>query len=570
MSKSRFIARTLFAACAVTSAALATLAGTAAQTLPTPQQLNPLGQSNPPPAAQNRTDLLAPPVAGVCPEKFAKAPFHFVLRNVEFTHADDLAAGELAGAYRDFLGKDISLAALCVIRDRAATILFRKGILARVEIPNQRIATKPGPRLGVVQLDVIEAYIASVHVGGDAGAVQDKVDDYIEMLRGMKPFDLNKAQRYLFLASDIPGVHISATLKPAPDGPGAIALDISVSRNPVDAVVNVQNFGSKAEGRFGALARVDFNSFTSLGERTTLVAYSTLDGIEQRVFQGVEEVRLGDDGAMGRLSLAYGDTHPGDTLKPLQIKGRSYVASLSGTYPLVRARNVNFNIWAGLDVVNQDVDTASFALTRDKLRVVFLRLEADRSWRNVMPVTLKGDIELRQGLPFLGASRTGAPLASRVDGDPAAFLVRADGQASIAPLPHLAFVAAVSGQYSLKPLLAYEEMPVGNLTIGRGYDPSTVSGDRGIAAAFDARVGPFQVLREFGVSAFAFYDIAYIDNLDVGGESRTLRSLGGGFTFQLTSHAHVDVTYAHPLDTVSSFVPKPPSDRVLLNLTLGW
>ena len=46
----------------------------------------------------------------------------------------------------------------------------------------------------------------------NALAGQDKVEDYLEKLRGMTPFDLDTAQRYLLLANEVPGVRVSAAL----------------------------------------------------------------------------------------------------------------------------------------------------------------------------------------------------------------------------------------------------------------------------------------------------------------------------------------------------------------------
>src|SRR5438105_1979193 len=87
--------------------------------------------------------------------------------------------------------------------------IVARGLLARVEIPQQTIMG------GRVSFTVIEAFVAAVQVRGNAGPAQEKVEDYIEQLRGLRPFDINRAQRYLLLASDIPGVVISATLRPS-------------------------------------------------------------------------------------------------------------------------------------------------------------------------------------------------------------------------------------------------------------------------------------------------------------------------------------------------------------------
>ena len=136
-----------------------------------------------------------------------------------------------------------------------------------------------------------------------------------------------------------------------------------------------------------------------------------------------------------------------------------------------------------------------------------------------------------------------------------------------------------AGQFTDRVLLAYEDFNIGNLTIGRGYDPAALTGDRGVAGSLEAHVGPFQhfpgepsmrLPQDMNVSGFGFFDTAHVQNLSVGGQDRTVRSLGGGLTFQLTSWLRLETSYAHTLDTVSPNLSKRPGDRVFINLTARY
>jgi hemolysin activation/secretion protein len=530
---------------------------------PSPQELNPgLRLPSVPTESSNKGDLLSAPEGGPCPLR--SSTLTFTLTKVTFAGADNIPLEIFGPAYADLIGRQIPVSAICDIRDKAASILFRRGILARVEIPEQRIAQ------GTLKLDVIEAYVASVSVVGDVGPAGGTVAQYVEQLRGMKPFNINKAQRYLFLASDIPGVRISATLKPSPQGRGAVALEIAVAREAFHALLNFQNSGSNATGPWGALARVDFNSFTSLGERTSVIGYTTYQPDEQKVLQVIEDVKLGSEGLAGHVSISWGITHPGSDLKVLGLRGDSLVADVAVSYPIVRARRANLNLSGGIEFIEQSVDVAgTVPLTRDSLRVFHLNASGDYTFTGEIPIATNLDLELRQGVTFLGASDKGSALASRIDGHPDATVLRANGGVTVGWLPYLSTSASFAAQYASDPLLAYEEMYAGNLTIGRGYDPSVVSGDRGIAGSFEGHLGPF----DFGIAQatlLAFYDISYLDNLDTGGIHRTLQSVGAGVGFQISNLAHLDVTYAHPLDKVSETAARRPPDRVLLSLTLSY
>jgi hemolysin activation/secretion protein len=457
--------------------------------------------------------------------------------------------------------------------------LFRLGILARVEIPVQTISD------GHLKLDITAAHIASVQVKGDAGPAQAKVEDLIENLRGMTPFDIRKAQRYLFLVSDLPGIRVQAALKPASGGPGAVDLIVTVSRKPIDEVVNIENLNSEALGSFGGLVRVDLNGFTALGERTTLIGYTSFVAGDQYILQGVEEFRLGNEGLIGRLSFSYGDSHPEGDLAPLKLEGQSYVGSIGLTYPLLRSRRQDINLSAGLDYINQltTVNDGMNILSKDKLSVVYVKVDGRQAWRRLgyMPQgQISGGIEFRQGVDLFDSSHAGnANLLSRTDGQPDFGLVRADGRMDLQWLPQFSTRIAFAGQFTDRVLLAYEDFTVGNLSIGRGYDPSALTGDRGISGSFEPHLGPFHSVpgnpklalpEGVTVTGFGFYDIAHVQNLSSGSQDRTVRSLGGGLTFQLAARVRLETTYAHTLDTVAPNISKRPADRLFVNLTASF
>jgi len=500
------------------------------------------------------------PGQGACP--LADSPLTFRLTSVEFQGMKTLTPAELAPAYGEFVGKDIKMSTLCEIRDRAAAIIFHKGILARVDIPPQHIAD------GHLVLQVIEARIASVRVIGAAGPGQSKVEDYIERLRGLAPFDLHTAQRYLLLASDVPGMHVTASLSPSPQGPGAVDMVVNVTRDPVDVIVNVENYGSKELGPWGALARVDLNGLTPLGERTSLIAYSTLFDDEQQVVQLVEEARFGSDGLLGRISLAYGRDHPGAELAPLDLRGKSFVGSAQLVYPFIRSRRENLNVTGGLDFVDQKTElTGAGTLNDDHLRIVYLRLDGDLRENLALGSDIAGGIEVRQGLEWLGASPVGQVNLSRTGAHPDATVLRVDGHWVTQWTSKFSTAVSLQAQYANDPVLPYEELQIGNLTVGRGYDPSSVAGDRGVAGSFEARLGPYRLTPWATVQFYGFYDAAYVKSLvDSSTFTRTVISAGGGLRIGFTPRLSLDVVYANPFDRINSFAPTSPPARVLVSL----
>ena len=532
----------------------------AAGALPTPQQLNPAGQVQAQPPAPKR-DLLEAPGQGACP--LATSTLTFKLTSVEFQGLKSVPAEDLAPAWAAYAGKDTPMSAVCEIRDRAAAIIFHKGFLVSVTIPPQHIED------GRLIINVVEARIASVRVVGHAGPGQAKVEDYVEHLRGLAPFDLRTAQRYLLLASDIPGLHVTASLTPSSQGPGAVDMIVNVSSQPIDGLVNVTNYGAKELGPWGGLARLDLNNLTPLGDRTSLVAYSTLFDDEQQVVQLTEEIRPGSEGLVLRGSIAFGWDHPGAELAPVDLKGTSFVGTFLVLYPLIRERRDNLNVSAGFDFVDQTTKLGGFAadLNNDKLRIFHARMDGDVRADIGLGSDFEAGIEIRQGVNGLGASSPYETDVSRIGGRSDATVLRADGHWVTQWTSKFSTVVSFQAQWANLPVLSYEELQVGNLTIGRGYDPSSVAGDNGVSGSFEARLGPYRLNSWATVQLYGFTDVARVDSLvDAADFSRTIVSAGGGLRIGLTPRLSIDVAYAHPFDGVSAVQPVAPPDRVLVSL----
>jgi hemolysin activation/secretion protein len=163
---------------------------------------------------------------------------------------------------------------------------------------------------------------------------------------------------------------------------------------------------------------------------------------------------------------------------------------------------------------------------------------------------------------------------SRFEGRPDAFVQRADGRLAVQWLPFVTTIATIEAQHSSVPLLAYEEFAIGNLTVGRGYDPSVISGDSGVGGAAELQIGPFNPggLAFFapGVTFIGFFDIARVWNKDTGGVSRSLRSTGAGIALQIAQHVQIQALYVRPLDNISGLLASKPPSRFLFNVSVGF
>jgi hemolysin activation/secretion protein len=529
--------------------------------VPTPQQLNPTVVGRGVSAVDN---LLMKPEPGPCPLR--DSDVGFVLKGVEFTGATGIDLKRLSRAYDGLVGQKIKVGEICDIRDRATAMLFNSGILARVEIPGQKVAD------GHLRLEVIEARIVSVHFHGDAGPAEAKVEGYLEHLRALAPFDLNVAQRYLLLAREVPGIRVYASIRPSAEGRGAVDLDVTVSRKPVDVVANIQNYGSRSLGPYSGLLRGDVSGLTPYGERTSIVLYATEEFDEQRVAQLLEEFRPGDTGIVVNASASYSSTAPGGDLASLNLKGDALDLSVSASYPIIKRQDRTLSVSGGLEYVDERTKLGGGpVLIDDRLRVIFARAHAsangvflDRPWEAGL------DLELRKGLDILNASSMSDTTLSHTGANPEAFVQRLGGHASFRAGPLVEVYGAATIQNADSRTLSYEQLSIGNLTYGRGYDPSAVSGDRGVAGTVELRVGPFSPTPGLAIGFYSFFDAAYAKFIGKDASGVTVRSTGAGIRMSYQDKYDLDVLYAKPLNPVSFGLMRTPPERALMTLSVRY
>ena len=507
---------------------------------------------------------------------------HFVLRGAEFEGLQGLAAEEIASAYAPFVGRDVPISIVCEIRDRAGTILRNAGYVAAVQVPEQQIAG------GVVRFRVLMAHLTQVRVRGNASGAERVIAGYLNRLTDQPVFNRYQAERYLLLASDLPGYTVRLTLRPAGTVPGDVVGDVTVQRTPAYVDANVQNGGSQELGRWGGLLRAQLFGLTGLGDRTTLSVFSTADFHEQQTVQLGHEFHLGPEG------LTLGDTFTYAWARPsvgpdAHVLARTLLNTFEAGYPFVRRQAETIRASAGMDLVNQDVELDGIKLTRDRLRVGFLRVGAEagptefsdpRFSPLAPPWRFTGSLELRKGLHILGASGDCGPLGakclgigdvppSRIEGKSDAAVLRYAAYGEFRPMPKLTFALGAQAQYAWKPLLSFEEFSAGNYTTGRGYDPGTLLGDRGFGTQAELRFGS-RIPRagKSAVEGYAFWDHALVRNLDrlfITAGSEHLDSIGAGARVAFDRFA-LDAALAVPLTRVG-IDDKRPDPRLLLSLT---
>lgn len=535
---------------------------------PPPQVVTPPTPNGP--AAPN-VDVDARAAMAQAPCPFTDSPLRVQLARVSFTRPDGASplqpeiAESLAGLVMPT--GDQPLSVVCDIRDQANAALRRDGWVASVQIPPQEITG------GELKLHVVTARITGVRVRGDAGPYEGILRSRIADLQALDPLNEREAERILLLAGDIPGLDVQLALRPAESGQqGEVTGDLTIVFQRGAVLANVQNYNSRLLGRETGYLRAELYGLTGAGD-ITYVGGSTTFNDEQTIAQIGHIATLDGDGTTLGARFSYAWSRP--DLDALDFRTDTLIAGVDLARPLFRSVTSNGTAALGFDYINQTSDSGGIRQIEDRLRVIYGALAADYRDLNFdgsTRIKAAARIELRKGLGIFdasdGGSLTAGVLQSR-NGDARAFVARADVELYTQLTPFLSYSLRLLGQYSDDPLVNYEAFSLGNLTVGRGYDPGSNSGDRAVGIRNEV-IATYPVTERVGAQAFGFYDVVLLDNVDPQSTetNRRLRSIGGGVRMTLASLALLEVTYAHPLDRALRIDSRRPDDRVLVSLTM--
>lgn len=500
------------------------------------------------------------------------ADVRVTIREVQFNGLKGATPEEMRAAWSPFAGTEQPVAVLCEIRDAAATILRDKGYLAAVQVPTQRIEN------GVVRMETLYARITTIRARGQTDGAEVKLAAYLNKLTEDEYFDRNRAERYLLLARDLPGYNVQLTLKPAGTGPGELVGEVAVLRRRYSLDATVQNLAASESGRWGGQLRGQVYGLTGLGDVTTLAFYSTFDFKEQQILNVAHSFRPGSEGLTidGQFTYAWTEPDIGGNDATPDLEAKTMFWTIDARYPIVRRQSSNLWAAVGFDFVDQKVDFFG-PLAHDKLRVLWLRADWDAidltsrrpGWR------ANAFLELRRGLGIFDATDgcdglcgPGEVPTSRFDGDPTATVIRAGAQGELALGRDFAITLSPHGQYALDPLLSFEEITAGNYTVGRGYDPATITGDSGVGLIAELR-GPrlTPIARsELSLQPYIFGDAMWVWNKNDGVGAEHLKSAGGGIRAELADRFRLDGTVAVPLEH-AGFGNRKGDVRLLVTLT---
>jgi len=322
-------------------------------------------------------------------------------------------------------------------------------------------------------------------------------------------------------------------------------------------------------GPWGILVGADFYGASLYGDVTTVQVYTTFDSEEQQVLRLGHARRLNAMGTTVGLNFLLADSNPQGVVAPLDLATDVQLFRGEVSHPILARSWGSLTVVGAFEWSDQNTDVfSSVAITEDRTRIASLRLNGRA--RNDWAVG-GGFLELRQGLDIGDASQPGDALLSRAEGDPQATVLRGGVDAEARVSRRWTVYGRFEGQWSDGPLLAPDEYSVGNLTVGRGFEPGSAFGDQAAAFVVESRWGPFAVGNSIQASPFVFYDqVSYWNDDTFGVSERTVASAGAGLRLQIHGDVRLDVIWAKPFDPPLGLGEKTPGSSILANLTVSF
>jgi hemolysin activation/secretion protein len=471
-----------------------------------------------------------------------------VIRSVSVVGSTIYSAAQLEPLYADLLGRETTLATVYEIARRITAKYGADGyVLSRAIVPPQQLNPK-----GVnVRIQVIEGWIDKVEWPKKLSRYRDFFSDYAAKIIADRPVNIKTIERYLLLASDLPGLKFSTSLRPSATQTGASTLVVEVTEKPIDANARVDNRGTPSRGPYQFLTSATLNNVLGQHEALT-VSYAGVSPLKQlQYLSGYYKQVLTSEGLTAFVDGSYSWGKPGtQPLEVLDFATRSTLIEAGAYYPVVRSRERNLTLTGLVFMSDNYSDILGSPFNVDRLRG--FRGKADADIADSLQGINQFNATFSQGIEGLGSTDNGNPLASRAAGR--VDFSKIEGTIGrTQPLPaRFSVYASLYGQYAFTPLLSSEQCGYGGRFFGRAFDPSEMLGDSCWEALGELRYDlPPAVpqIEQAQLYAFTDYGRLYTRDPAVGTDASTHgASAGAGLRLAVLKNFNTDLQAAKAID----------------------
>jgi len=449
-------------------------------------------------------------------------------------------------------GSETSLTQLGAMALKIADFYHKNGyFVAQAYVPPQDIKRR------AVTIAVIEGRYGTITLRNQTNLSDAQANG---LLRGLNSGDLiaiAPLEERLLLLSDTPGVIVKSTLVPgAAVGTSDLIVDVTQGQK-VGGSVEADNAGNPYTGEYRIGASVYINNLTGHGDVAGLRALTSGSGLTY--------VRASYQAQFGRATAGVAYSHLDYRLQDykdikmsaLQAHGTADIASVYGSYPLIRSRNNN--LYANLayeDRKYQDKIDATVppSVLDRKVHALLLGISGDHrdrfgggGYSTYLLTWTAGDLDIQ------------TPAARAVD----AVTAQTNGSYNklgfhamrLQTLPGpFSLYGSIRGQFASKNLDISEKMELGGMYGVRAYPEGEAYADEGYIATLEGRMllpkfyermpGQMHLIGFADYGHVTLYHNPWVTGVD---NSRSLSAAGVGLNWDDYNNFSVKMYWAHRL-----------------------
>ena len=487
-----------------------------------------------------------------------------LVKRLNISGAQAYSEAELLGVTGFIPETELTLTDLRGMASRIANYYRRNGyFVAQAYLPAQDIKD------GAVRIAVIEGRYGKVMLNNQSNLSDGLANNYLGGLNEGDLIETVPLENRLLRLSDLPGVNVKSTLIPgASVGTSDLIVDLTPGKT-VSGEVDFDNAGNRYTGEYRLGATVNLNNLAGQGDVASLRAMTAGSGLSY--IRASYQMQFGK--ATAGVAYSALDYKLGKEFESLDAHGRAEIASIFGSYPLIRSRNNNLNV--GLvyeDKTFKDEIGLTSSVTDKQAQVLSGSLYGNHRDRfggggvTGYSLTLStGNIDIQTP-----AARNNDAATAKTNGhfDKLGFkayrLQRITDSVSL----H----AAINGQFASKNLDSSEKMELGGMYAVRAYPEGEAYADEGYVVSLEARylLPKFSEALPGQMHLIGFVDSGSVkthkDPWAAGDNRRTLSGAGVGVTWSEANNFMARAYYAFKLGSEEAISAPDKSGRFWFQL----
>lgn len=456
-------------------------------------------------------------------------------------------------------GSELTLPELRSMATKIADHYHKNGyFVAQAYLPAQDILN------GSVTITVVEGHYGKITLNNQTSLSDHLVNSILAGLETGDTISIAPLESRLLLLADLPGVEVKSTLVPGAM-PGASDLIVSITPGQrVTGEVDADNAGNRYTGEYRVGATVNLNNTAGHGDVASLRLMTSGSGLYYVRASYQIQVAKATVGAAYSI-MGY---ELGKEFESLDANGTAQIATLYGSYPLIRTRTNN--LYAGLAfdyrTFQDKVDATSTVIDR-KAYVLMPGIYGDfrdnfgGGGLSSYSLTLSlGNLDIETA-----AARSYDAATAQTNGQYSKLRYGAMRLQNLTE--SITLFAALNGQFASKNLDVSEKMELGGMYAVRAYPVGEAYADQGYVLNLEVRLllpkiytqmpGQMHLVGLVDTGTVTINANPWTDE----NNNKTLNGAGGGFTWQDNNNFLLRAYYAFKLGSEEATSAPDKSSR---------